>query len=249
MKKAFIKVINSIVCVLMTMAVVFAGNIATANANAGADALYWIEFDADGGTIYGALTAFEPAVELWADYFLISDDAIPQKEGFNFLCWEITEGTCIGEPIYPGDSLPADDYFVEVGSQKVCRLKAIWESDPDYKPEVKDEPKSIPDAVETVEVIASGRRTEYTSKGGSDIEIFFEGADINQFSGFAMDYKTTAVYSKDYNVTKTNSGVMLTLSKDYLDTLDKGNHTAVIFFTRNCLKSCGTIALGDLIIE
>ena len=95
---------------------------------------------------------------------------------------------------------------------------------------MKDEPKSIPDAVETVEVIASGRRTEYTSKGGSDIEIFFEGADINQFSGFAMDYKTTAVYSKDYNVTKTNSGVMLTLSKDYLDTLDKGNHTAVIFF-------------------
>ncbi|MBE5762422.1 MAG: hypothetical protein E7334_10600 [Clostridiales bacterium] len=249
MKKAFIKVINSIVCVLMTMAVVFTGNIATASANAGVDALYWIDFDADGGTVYGALTAFEPAEEIFIDCFLIPDDAIPQKEGFNFLCWEITEGTCIGEPIYPGDSLSADNYFVEINSKMVCKLKAIWEPDPDYKPEVKEEPKSIPDAVETVEVIASGGRTEYTSKRGSDIEIFFKDADINQFSGFAMDYKTTAVYSKDYNVTKTNGGVMLTLSKGYLETLDKGNHTAILFFTRNNPKACGTIALGDLIIE
>ena len=228
MKKTYVRFINTIVCVLMTMAVVFTGNIATANANAGADALYWIEFDADGGTIYGALTAFEPAEEFLTDCFLIPEDAIPEKEGFLFLWWEIAEGLYTGEAIFPGDFLFADDYCFENDSKMVCKLKAIWEPDPNYKPEVKDEPKSVSDTVETVEVISSGSRAAYTFKG-SDIGIFFEGADINQFSGFAMDFKTTAVYSKDYSVCNANGGVMLTLSKDYLDTLDKGNHTAVIF--------------------
>ncbi|MBQ2818266.1 MAG: hypothetical protein IJF16_10105 [Clostridia bacterium] len=95
---------------------------------------------------------------------------------------------------------------------------------------MKDEPKSASETVETVEVISSGSRAAYNFKGSNDVGIFFEGTDINQFSGFAMDFKTTAVDSKDYNVYDANGGVMFTLSKDYLDTLDKGNHTAVIFF-------------------
>ena len=247
MKKTFIKVLNSIVYVLLTMAVVFTGNIATAYADAEAE--YWIEFDADGGTIYGALTALEPTKMLQNIMTFIPGDAIPEKDGYIFTGWMIMDGDDAGLIYIEGDMLYADIHFVEVGSQKVCRLKAIWEPDPNYKPEVKDEPKSVSDTVETVEVISSGSRAAYTFKGSDDVGIFFEGADINQFSGFAMDFKTTAVYSKDYSVCNTNGGVMLTLSKDYLDTLDKGNHTAILFFTRNNPKTCGTIALGDLIIE
>ena len=247
MKKTFIKVLNSIVCVLLTMAVVFTGNIATAYADAEAE--YWIEFDADGGTIYGALSIREPAEERIPGYFFIPDDAIPEKEGFIFKGWMVMEGLDEGWTFTEEGNLDTVYHFVDNGLIKLCKLKAIWEPDPNYKPEVKDEPKSVSDTVETVEVISSGSRAAYNFKGSNDVGIFFEGTDINQFSGFAMDFKTTAVDSKDYNVYDANGGVMFTLSKDYLDTLDKGNHTAVIFFTRNCLKSCGTIALGDLVIE
>lgn len=143
--------------------------------------------------------------------------------------------------------LPSENFYQE-NNDFFVKFLAQWK-DNTGEGVVGDPESFISDAIQTVDIFPSDEKLTYVQGSGKDVTFFFPEADIEQFSGYGLNFETTAKYNVDYTVSAGENGVFLTLKASYLDTLEKGNNTPILFFTRNNPNPSGGIGLADLTVK
>ena len=152
--------------------------------------------------------------------------------------------------ILNGDTVISGDLdFMWADNYSDLKFQAIWEAITTGGGVVGDPESFISDAIQTVDIFPADEKLTYVQGSGKDVTFFFPEADIEQFSGYGLNFETTAKYNVDYTVSAGENGVFLTLKASYLDTLEKGNNTPILFFTRNNPNPSGGIGLADLNVK
>lgn len=231
-----------------------------------AAAEYYFIFDYNGKTVDGQTSTTAKADVLSSsstDYHGIHGElyrVLPSNVSANpdLINWKLDEYDDSQVSISDGKKnvdKNTSDYFLDNNcfisdnnSKKFVKFLAQWK-DNTGEGVVGDLESFISDAIQTVDIFPADEKLAYVQGSGKDVTFFFPEADIEQFSGYGLNFETTAKYNVDYTVSAGENGVFLTLKASYLDTLEKGNNTPILFFTRNNPNPSGGIGLADLTVK
>ncbi|MBE5762333.1 MAG: hypothetical protein E7334_10125 [Clostridiales bacterium] len=215
-----------------------------------------LDINYNGGidTYNSNASTFVPEDSAWTsslyDFYTYNDNALAKaldalsvtKDGKNPTKWVFTDHTNNTPFDLTETSRRADEFGT-------LQLMAIWEAISTGGGVAGDPESFISDAIQTVDIFPADEKLTYVQGSGKDVTFFFPEADIEQFSGYGLNFETTAKYNVDYTVSAGENGVFLTLKASYLDTLEKGNNTPILFFTRNNPNPSGGIGLADLTVK